>query len=56
MRDLLMRDLLMRDLLERGLLERTLRAFIAIEEVGEVLGLVGVDPNYDPGFTPGLFE
>jgi len=56
MRDLLMRDLLMRDLLMRDLLMRDLRAFIAIEEAGEVLGLVGVDPDYDPGFTPGLFE
>jgi hypothetical protein len=31
-------------------------AFIAVEELGEVLGLVGVDPDDDPGFTPGLLE
>jgi hypothetical protein len=59
MRDLLMRDLLMRDLLQLCRLERDLpavRAFIAVEKLGEILGLVGVDPDDDPGFTPGLFE
>jgi hypothetical protein len=54
-----MRDLLMRDLLKRGLLMRdlpSLCAFISIEELREVLGLVGVDPDHDSGFTPGLFK
>src|ERR1700722_19548493 len=49
----------MGDLLMGGLLERNLPplcAFISIEELREVLGLVGVDPDHDPGFTPGLFE
>jgi hypothetical protein len=44
----------MRDLLKRNL--PPLCAFISIEELREVLGLVGVDPDHDPGFTPGLFE
>jgi hypothetical protein len=33
-----------------------LSAFVAVEELGEVLGLVGVDPDDDPGLSPGLFE
>ena len=49
-----MRDLLMRDLAERNL--PPLCTFISIEELREVLGLVGVDPDHDPGFAPGLFE
>ena len=40
--------------LERGL--PALRVFIAVEKLGEILRLVGVDPDDDPGFTPGLFE
>jgi hypothetical protein len=50
---------LKRDLLERDLLERdlpTLRAFITVEELREVLGLVGIDPDHDSGFTPWFFE
>jgi len=39
-------------LLRRDLLS-ALSAFIAVEEFGEVLGLVGVDPDDDPGLTPG---
>jgi hypothetical protein len=31
-------------------------AFITVEELGEVLGLVGVDPDDDPGLTPGFLE
>jgi hypothetical protein len=42
-------------LLRRGLLS-ALRAFIAIKEPGEVFGLADVDPDDDPGFTPGLVE
>jgi hypothetical protein len=59
MLDLLMRSLLMRSLLTRSLLMRArpaLCAFVAVEELGEVLGLVGVDPDDDPGLSPGLFE
>ena len=54
-----MLGLLMRDLLQLCLLERDLPAlcaFVAVEELGEVLGLVGVDPDDDPGLTPGLLE
>jgi len=29
-------------------------AFTAVEELGEVLDLVGVDPDDDPGLTSGL--
>jgi hypothetical protein len=28
-------------------------AVIAVEEFGQALGLVGVDPDDDPGLTPG---
>ena len=49
-----MRDLLQLCLLERGL--PALRTFIAVEKLGEILRLVGVDPDDDPGFTPRLFE
>jgi len=31
-------------------------AFIALEEFGQVLGLVGVDPDDDPGLTPGFLK
>jgi len=31
-------------------------AFIAVEEFGQVLGLVGVDPDDDPGLTPGFLK
>jgi len=52
--------LLRQGLLRQGLLRRdllsALRAFVAVEELGEVLGLVGVDPDDDPGLTPGLLE
>ena len=41
-------------LLKRGL--PALSVFIAVEKLGQILGLVGVDPDDDPGFTPGLFE
>ena len=56
------RDLLDRHLLARGLrqlcllrqdLLSALCAFIAVEEFGQVLGLVGVDPDDDPGLTQG---
>jgi hypothetical protein len=56
---LLMQDLLVLGLLVLGLLNRGLPAlyvFVAVEELGEVLGLVGVDPDDDPGFSPGLFK
>ena len=33
-----------------------LGAFIAVEEVREIFGLVGVDPDHDPGFAPWLLE
>jgi hypothetical protein len=33
-----------------------LSAFITVEKLGEVLGLVGVDPDHDSGFTPWFFE
>ena len=49
-----MRDRLQLRLLKRGL--PALRAFIAVEKRGEILRLVGVDPDDDPGFTPRLFE
>src|ERR1700730_1195499 len=48
----------MRGLRQLCRLERDLpavRAFIAGEKRGEILGLVGVDPDDNPGFTPGLF-
>ena len=48
-----------RDRLDRRLLNRdlpALYAFVAVEELGEVLGLVGVDPDDDPGLTPGLLD
>ncbi len=54
-----MLGLLMLGLLMLGLLNRdrpALYAFVAVEELGEVLGLVGVDPDDDPGLSPGLFE
>jgi hypothetical protein len=35
--------LLLRDLYAPG-------AFMAVEEVRELLGLVGADPDHDPGF------
>ena len=38
----------------RGLSARC--AFIAVEELGKVPGLVGVDPEDDPGLTPGLLK
>ena len=41
--------LLMRDL-------QTLSAFIAIEKLCEIPGLVGVDPDDYPGLTPWFFE
>ena len=59
------RDLLDRHLLDRGLrqlcllrrdLLSALCAFIAVEEFGQVLGLVGVDPDDDPGLTPGFLK
>jgi hypothetical protein len=56
---LLKLGLLVLGLLKLGLLERDLSglyAFVAVEELGEVLGLVGVDPDDDPGLTPGLLE
>ncbi|MGO8892140.1 MAG: hypothetical protein ACLP8X_21675 [Streptosporangiaceae bacterium] len=34
-------------MLERGL--PALSAFIAVEKLGQILGLVGVDPDDDPG-------
>jgi hypothetical protein len=43
-----------RCLLERDL--RALRAVVAVQEVCEVFGLVGVDSDHDPGLTPWLFE
>ena len=49
----------MRHLLKRNLLKRdqpALRALVTIEELREVFGLVSVDPDDDPGFTPGLFK
>ena len=58
-RKLLKRDLLKRKLLKRDLLKRdlpALRALIAIEELREVFGLVRVDPDDYPGFTPWLFS
>src|SRR5919108_1609934 len=58
-RDLMKRDLLKRDLRQLCLLQHglpSLRALIAVEELGEVLGLVGVDPDDDPGLTPGFLE
>jgi hypothetical protein len=33
-----------------------LRAFITVEELREVLGLVGIDPDHDSGFTPWFFQ
>jgi len=33
-----------------------LDAFIAIQELREIFGLIGVDPDDDPGFSPWLFE
>jgi len=48
---LLERDLQQLCLLRRDLLS-ALCAFVAVEELGEVLGLVGVDPDDDPGLTP----
>ncbi len=45
--------------LKLGLLERdlpALYAFVPVEELGEVLSLVGVDSDDDPGLTPGLLE
>jgi hypothetical protein len=45
--------------LRRACLKRNLPALcalIAIEELREVFSLVGVDPDYYPGFTPRLFE
>ncbi len=33
-----------------------LTAFIAVQEIREIFGLVGVDPDNHPGLTPGLFE
>ena len=62
--------MLERDLLMRGLLVRVLRrlrdrlgrrqpalgAFVTVEELGQVLGLVGINPDYDPGLAPGLFK
>ena len=57
--DLLMRNLLVRDLLQLCRLERSLPAlyaFIAVKKLGEILGLVSVDPDNDPGLTPGLLE
>ena len=33
-----------------------LGAFIAVEEIREILRLVGVDPDNDPGLTPWLLE
>jgi hypothetical protein len=56
---LLVLSLLVLNLLKRSLLMRArpaLCAFVAVEELGEVLGLVGVDPDDDPGLSPGLFE
>jgi hypothetical protein len=38
--------------LRRDLLS-ALRTFIAVEEFGQVLGLVGVDPDDDPGSPQG---
>jgi hypothetical protein len=32
-----------------------LRALITIEELREVSGLIGVDPDHDPGLPPWLF-
>ena len=47
-------------MLRQGLLRRDLLsalcAFIAVEEFGQVLGLVGVDPDDDPGLTPGFLK
>ncbi len=54
MGNLLKRKLLKRDLLKRDL--PALRALIAIEELREVFGLVRVDPDDYPGFTPWLFS
>jgi hypothetical protein len=69
-RGLLVRGLLVRGLLVRVLLVRVLRrlrgrlgrrqptlgTFVTVEELGEVLGLVGINPDYDPGLAPGLFK
>jgi hypothetical protein len=41
-------------LLGRGL--SALCAFAAVEELGEALGLIGVDSDDEPGLTPGLLE
>ena len=41
--------LLLRDL-------QALSAFIAVKEIREILGLVGIDPDNDPGLTPWLLE
>ena len=49
-----MLDLRQLYLLERGL--PALRAFITVKKLGQILGLVGVDPDDNPGFTPRLFE
>ena len=42
--------------LRRRALLSALCAFIAVEEFGQVLGLVGVDSDDDPGLTPGFLE
>jgi hypothetical protein len=51
-RHLLHRGLRQLCLLRQDLLS-ALCAFIAVEEFGQVLGLVGVDPDDNPGFAPG---
>jgi hypothetical protein len=56
---LLVLGLLVLGLLVLGLLNRglpALCAFVTVEELGEVLGLVGVDPDDDSGLSPGLLE
>ena len=49
------RDLRQPCLLRRDLLS-ALCAFIAVEEFGQVLGLVSVDSYDDPGLTPGFLQ
>lgn len=49
------RDLRQLCLPRRDLLS-ALCAFIAVEEFGQVLGLVSVDSDDDPGLTPGFLE